>query len=528
MFIDVRELPQNTEIESEICIIGAGAAGITIARELRDKPYRICLLESGGLDFDADTQSLYQGKNVGLPYENLDTARLRYFGGTTNHWGGHCRPLQPIDFEKRSWVPHSGWPITKNELDPFYARAQFVCELARYDYDLESWLKEIDDPKLIPLPFKGERFTTVVTQYSAPTRFGEVYREDLRSSPNVTVYLHANVTEIETDDRAKRVVRLRIETLDGKGFTAKAKLYVLATGGIENARLLLLSNRVQDNGLGNQHDLVGRYFQEHPHLTSGKILFSRKGVSVDLYDQHYTYDKIPITGSLNLSPEVQMQEELLNYNCVITPVFVGEDSEGTKALKRFYHSAEDGDWPDNFWSDLGNIVSDIDDVAQALYGRVFRPSKSVDLFSIDNIVEQMPNPDSRVRLGQETDNLGRRRIELDWRMTTHEKKTLRRGQEILSEELGVSGIGRVKIELSDDDESWPPDLQWGWHHMGTTRMAGDAKQGVVNTDSKVFGISNLFIAGSSVFTTSGTAAPTLTIVALALRLADRLKGYFKS
>ncbi|MGH7564021.1 MAG: FAD-dependent oxidoreductase, partial [Gemmatimonadota bacterium] len=258
MLIDARELPDATEIDSDVCIVGAGAAGITIARELAGTPLRVCLLESGGLEFDPEIQALYSGENVGFPYYDADKFRLRFFGGTTNHWQGVCRPLDPIDFEARDWVPGSGWPIGRADLEPYYARAQTICQLGPLDYRVSTWRTEGAAPFALPERWIESR----VFQQSPPTRFGQTYRDEIRDAANVRAYLHANVIEIEADSPPPSIRRMRLACLTGIRFTARARWYVLATGAVENARLLLASRRDVPEGLGNVHGWVGRTFME--------------------------------------------------------------------------------------------------------------------------------------------------------------------------------------------------------------------------------------------------------------------------
>ena len=263
MFIDARNLQNGHRIEADICIIGAGAAGITIAREYANSSTTVALLESGGLEFDQEIQNLYTGKNIGLPSFPVHVNRLRYFGGTTNHWAGHCRPLDPIDFEQRDWVPHSGWPISKQDLDSYYERAQPVVGLGAYEYeDLAYWQKRIGLP-LPEMELKPDRLYSAVYNKSPPTRFGREYREELAKSANVSVYLHTNVLEILGNDTATRVSGLKAACIDGPELSVSAKIFILATGGMENARLLLLSDTTNPAGIGNDKGLVGRYFMDH-------------------------------------------------------------------------------------------------------------------------------------------------------------------------------------------------------------------------------------------------------------------------
>lgn len=310
MFFDARQLDQEQIIEVDICIIGAGAAGITIAREFIGTSTKVALIESGGLAYDAKTQSLYEGSNIGIVTFNPEINRLRYFGGTTNHWAGHCRPLDNIDFEKRRWVPYSGWPISRSDLDPYYVRAQPIVGLGPYKYeDLEFWQKKVGSPKL---EFDENRLNTVVYNQSPPTRFGQEYRQELKDAKNINVYLNANVLDIKTNDMATRVTSLNIACIDGPHFPLKASIFILATGGMENARILLLSNNVNPAGLGNDNDMVGRYFMDHLVVRPGAdISFSGKPGDMSLYSSIHRAYKSEMFAVL-AAPEKLLRKEKLN------------------------------------------------------------------------------------------------------------------------------------------------------------------------------------------------------------------------
>jgi choline dehydrogenase-like flavoprotein len=585
VLIDARTVPSGRTIETEVCIVGAGAAGITLAREFIDRPFRVCLLESGGLEFDEATQSLYDGEIAGLPYTPLKAARARYFGGTTNHWNGWCRPLDELDFQTREWIPHSGWPFGRADLEPYYKRAQAICQLGPFHYDPEAWQTQ-DAPSL---PLAGGRVITSIFQFSPPTRFGQLYREEIRRARNLTTYLGANVLEIEPDKSGRTVSRLRVASLQGNKFWISAKFFILATGGIENARLLLVSNKVYAAGLGNQNGLVGRFFMDHVNLESGAILLSNSDISTALYStrgskelaglvekidggsmekfltprdketimawvrdgaKKSTYresiepilrdncaschspdgiaffrpltsyarvmavarvDRSPVDtrharGGLTLAPEIQRRERLQNCCAILY------NRHWTRALKG-----------DSFWESLGNVVSNIDAVAAAVSRNLFKQNGQPQLFHILNMVEPTPNPDSRVTLANKRDSFGQNCARLDWRLNSADKHVIGRTQEMIALELGRTGLGRLMRVFDNDDTSWPSALRHGWHHMGTTRMHVDPKKGVVDENCGVHGISNLFIAGSSVFPTYGYAQPTLTILALSVRLADYIK-----
>ena len=531
LFIDAREVPENTIIEAEVCIVGAGAAGITLAREFAGESFRVCLLESGGLELDKETQSLSEGETVGLPYYPLHTARLRYFGGTTNHWGGWCRPLDEIDFERRDWVPHSGWPFPKAHLDPFYERAQPLCQLGPFAYDAEAWEDRKERPRL---PLAGDRVITRMWQIGPPTRFGAEYRNVLARAANIRTYLNANVVEIEATQTAQRVTRVGVACLQGSTFWVAANLIILAAGGIENPRLLMLSNAVQRTGLGNQHDLVGRFFMEHPQLWSGPLLLSDAAFPMTLYALH-TVKKTAVAGCVALAEEVQRREELLNACVLLEPQPLGAGAApGAAAVPGFpSQTIRRGGFPDDFETHLDRVIADIGTVALAANRNMQRPPARA--FRLLLRPEPSPNPESRVTLASVRDRLGKRRARLLWQLHDWDQRSLSRTQEIVAQEVGRAGLGRLRV-TRDDDETAPASprekvpwtgLQGSYHHMGTTSMHVDPKQGVVDGNCRVHGVSNLFIAGSSVFPTAGYANPTLTIVALAVRLADHVKALIK-
>jgi choline dehydrogenase-like flavoprotein len=522
MLIDARSLPDGQVIETDVCIVGAGAAGITLAREFVGQGFRVSIMESGGLEFDEASQSLCEGENVGLPYFPLEMVRSRQFGGTTSVWSGVSKPLDKIDFEKRDWLPYSGWPFEKSHLDPYYKRAQVICQLGPYRYDPPFW----SDSQTAVLPFADGRVTTSIFQFSPPTRFGRVYRDEITRSDNIRLYLFANATEIETDETGHQVRRLHVATLSGNRFTLSARIFLLALGGIETPRLLLASDTIQSSGVGNPYDRVGRFFMEHPHLESGVLLPSNPDMTVDLYRRHSVRD-IEIFGAIGLSEDVRREEQLLNFSATLT--FTKGDryedalqSDGVHSLRYLYRMIRRGETPDDLIDHLGRMIRDIDDVAVTLSGELF--SSDLPVYRLFNRTEQAPNPESRVTLSRERDRLGMRRVRLNWRLSDIDRRSVRRAHEIIGEELGRAGLGRLRVELDPDDPSWPPELMGGCHLMGTTRMHVDPKQGVTDENCRVHGISNLFISGPSLFPTCGCANPMLTIVALAVRLADHVKG----
>lgn len=523
MFVDSRELPEGAAVDADLCVIGAGAAGITIARELASTSIRVCVLESGGLEPDPQTQALYEGENVGLPYYDLTALRLRFFGGTTNHWSGTCGPLDAGDFETRPWVPSSGWPFDLRHLVPYYRRAHVVCELGAFDYGPELW----EGPSHRRLDLDPERIGTAMFRSSPPTRFGLVYREMLETASNVDVYLYANAVELDADRSGRGLARIRAATLAGNRFDVRARHYVLATGAIENARLLLASNAVHRRGLGNENDLVGRHFMEHLAVPAG-LLVPFDDERLRLYTEPRRDDRSGVAGKafLTLAPAVQRREALLNVRAFIDPADRIEALRGTStgvaSIYGLMQSLRDG-------GDMGqhasNIAADLDGIAMYSYRKLFRPPEATTYWLYLHM-ENAPHPDSRVTLSDERDALDMPRVRLDWRLGGLERRTFERCARILAEELGRAGVGRVRLLVNDAASGWPTvyrGLRGAWHQMGTTRMNANPRLGVVDADCRVHGVENLSIAGSSVFPTSGYVNPTLTLVALAIRLADRLK-----
>lgn len=521
MIIDARTVPEGTTLSADICLIGGGAAGITLARDLAGGGRSIILLESGGFEFDAATQELYQGKNIGQPLHPLTLERLRFLGGSTNHWSGGCRPFDDLDMSVRSYIPDSGWPITRADLDDCYRRAQKICQLGPYTYETRDW----SQPDAVPLSF-AERavFTSGVYQYSPPTRFGEVYRRDLEQGEGLKVYLHANVIDIAVNDGASEVTGLQVACLDGRRFRVEAKGYVLGVGGIENARLLLSANKVQKPGLGNGNDLVGRYFMDHPYVANVATIAAARGHEVFAFYQVRQMHGVPAQGYIQASADTQAKEKLPSFAIGFEPGTFHGQGGAKESLSTLYHYLREGRWPDHLGDQLSQILRGAEVNLQDKYYAWTHTQPAT--FSTNYICECPPDRDSRVSLGKTTDALGLRRVRVDWRLPQDFEHNLHRAHELLARELGRSGIGRLRMNDDSSGRALMERVSNGYHHMGTTRMHPDPRQGVVDATCRVHGIANLFVAGSSVFPTYSFDNPTMTIVALSLRLSEHLKSVY--
>lgn len=505
MHTDARTLENGSLIEGDLCIVGAGAAGITLALQWIGAGRRVLLVEGGGFDYDPRMQDLYRAENVGLPYYPLQAARLHYFGGTTGHWAGFCSTLDPLDFDVRDWVPHSGWPITRAELDPYYRRAHEILQLGPYEWTAQQWQRR--DSTLIPFALDPSVAWTKIWQFSPPARFGMLYRDTIVGARDVHLYTHANVVEIEANEAATAVDALRLRTLEGKEHHVRARRVVLACSTIQNARLLLASNRQARTGLGNANDLVGRFFMEHLEMPSGSLV-TLGGAPPRTQMYSFVFGRTKARGEIALSAGVQKEQRILNATVSLEPAPLTEEGQST-----FQWATPD-------------VVSRMR-TDRIVPEDAPRDPVGPRTFHLLTRQEQAPNPASRVTLGTERDALGMPRVKLDWRLTGIDRRSFRGFYEALGRELGRAGVGRLRMRdwvLQAADAPWPPSLGGGWHHMGTTRMHADPKQGVVDVNGRVHGVANLYVAGAAVYPTAGCVNPTMTLVAMTLRLSDHLKG----
>ena len=502
MFSELNDFESGRTLHADICIVGAGPAGISITRELLGDSTRVLLLESGHFEFDGKNQQLYKGTELyGIPPLPIDESRLRFFGGTSNHWAGECGPFDPLDFQERSWASLSGWPMTRESLDSYYERAHKLLGIT-YDYSPNNWNDE--HTPLLSFPHTSIRHK--VRQQRA-LRFGKEFRQELRLSDTAHVILGANLVQILTQNDGKTVTALRIKSLQGTDIIVNAGLVVLACSGIENARIMLASQGDSGFPLGNRYDNVGRHYMLHPAFYFGVLLLSRP-MNVSPQNPYLGYSPIGdgfFRYGLGLSDELQEKEEILNHLVL---------------LKRFRPL-------DDTTLDVTRMLGDLDKSwLQAREGQQTRMAE------LEMLAEQLPNRNSRILLDDERDALGTPRVKVDWRWTETEPTMIQRFCELFAREVGSSNLGRVKLLDNLDDEGHLKQLYQkrggGTHHMGTTRMSISPKDGVVDVNCQVHGMSNLFCAGSSVFPTSSWVNPTLTILALSIRLADHLKRLLRA
>jgi choline dehydrogenase-like flavoprotein len=487
MHTDARYLDGNSVIEGDICIAGAGPAGITIGVELIDTRFKVILLEGGGFEPEARMQQLYDGETTGQSFLPLTAAALHYFGGTSN-WGGMCSILDPWAFEKREWVDKSGWPISQSDLLPYYERANPYLDLGEYSFDLKYW--QTRDSSLIELPLDKEVFWNKIWRFSSPpTRFGDKYKNRIVNAKNIHLFTYANVVDIRANENGSRVTEVTVRNYTGKTHKVKAKYFILACSGIQNARVLLAANKQFPNGLGNGNGLVGRYFNDHLDVRFAH-LWLKDAAEFRLYTQE---GKRP-RAELAIMPHKQAEHEILIGNISFRTLGASEIGY----LKRIE----------------GFVKSGFNRKLHRAFETIIR-------------LEQAPNPTSRITLAEEKDELGVSKVRLNWALTSLEAKSIRKIYGLLAQQVSVEGIGRLRIceeFLDQKEDSIPTSVIGGMHQMGSTRMSSDPNDGVVDATCRLHDIQNLYIAGSSCFPTGGAVNPTLTIVALSIRIADHLKN----
>ncbi len=506
---EIQEDPFKGE-KYDVCIIGGGFAGITLAMYLK-KELKILLLEGGGLDYSQESQEIYKGKNIGWKYPALDEWRIRCLGGTSLTWGGWCANLRDFDFKEKDYIKYSGWPIGKKDLDPFFQETCSVLDLPSKTQvrSFKGWTDKLEAP--------NDDFDSDTFRFSysyPPTNFKVKYESELKKRKNIHCYVNANLTDMALSENLSSVQNIEVKNYRDGVFRASAKVFVLATGGIENARLLLNFNKQVKNGIGNENDLVGRFFSDHMKIKTGYFIVEdpiKKVFEKEKESEYYVFSVSRETPTENL----QKKEKILSASIMLSPSSKLYNSSFSKSFKeRLKELACTADWTHDLMNSVAGKKVRCDDIDYD--GKLGLNSNHA------------PNPSSRVTLGIDTDKFGLKRTVLDWQFSEIDVRTNKLTALRFAERFAKVGMGRIKLNdwfLSEKTEftsEGPAAVKGTAHHMGTTRMSASPKTGVVDSKQKVFGVDNLYIAGSSVFTTTGYANPTFTLVQMTLRLADHL------
>ncbi len=546
MIQDANAIEDGACLRPDVCVVGAGAAGIALALSLAGRGLQVLLLEAGTAREHAPTQALYDGEVADARLHSPpDKYRQRRLGGSTTIWGGRCMPFDAIDFEVRSQVPHSGWPISLADLLPFYPQANALSEAGLFSYDARAALGEAAAPMIRGFDSPLVR-TDGLERFSCPTDFGRRYARRLQVAPDVRVLLGANCTGIRLRSDGQSVRELAVATLAGRRFRVAARATVLASGGLETARLLLVSRDVAPAGVGNEHDVVGRYYMCHIAGNVGTLVVHGTPHNVR-HGYEITPEGIYCRRRLSIAQAEQRQRGLANAvarlhfpritdprhrNGVLSGLFLSRKFISYEYGKRL----QDGPPPTLglYARHLLNVMSDPVDttafLAHWLTRRTLAPRKfpSVILrnrsnrFSLEIHAEQSPRADSRVTLAGRQDALGLPQLRVDWRYSPGDIESVRRTLDLMAAEFERTAVARLDYDRGALEEDLMRFGAYGGHHLGTTRMGTDPRTSVVDADCRVHSVRNLFIAGSAVFPTASQANPTLTLIALALRLGEHL------
>jgi choline dehydrogenase-like flavoprotein len=522
----------------DVCIVGAGPVGVSIALALAPTGKRIAVLEAGGRKRSDQAQQPFHGElaNPAL-HSPLHHFRVRAFGGSSQIWGGRCVPYDPIDFETRPWVSMPGWPIGYDDVLPYYRDANEAADAGQFDYD----------PRGAMVPgLDGEMLQTTIERFSLPTDFGRRYGATLRAAPNVHVVLNATVTAVRLAPNGDHVDHLEVAAPDKRRFFVRSALFVLAAGGLETTRLLLASNDVQQRGIGNGSDWLGRCYMSHMSATVGKVAFDGPPSAI-AGDYERDADSVYFRRRLSVTPLAQRRLRILNLTFRLHLDNIADPTHNNPVLSLLYLARHvvSYEYRQRLWDarlpraqrrrHLKNVISHpvmlTRFLTHLLHKRYLsrRQLPSIVLRSPENRYtlefhsEQAPNPESRVMLSQNRDSYGLPRLRVDWRTTPLDIETIRQSYRLLASELERTETGRLTFDESTLEETVLSHGAFGGHHIGTARMSARPTDGVVDRNCQVHGVDNLFVAGTAIFPTSGQANPTLTALALAFRLAEYLK-----
>jgi choline dehydrogenase-like flavoprotein len=552
MIFSLDEYGSTQSLQATICIVGAGAAGISLACEFDGSGHDVMLIEAGGLRIDeAATNAMYRG-TANDPHTNPSEFREVVFGGTTAVWGGRCVPFDPIDFERRDYVPGSGWPISYEDVAQYYPRAMSYFDAGKFDFSLNGSV-----PEAIPTIPGLSDFSVVlgdcIERYSLPTDFGRKYRKKIARSLNVTALLNARCVRIDRSPGNDRVESIVVVDRGHARRIVKAEVFVLALGGIEIPRLMMSSDP-DGPGLGNHSDQLGRYYTCHFENFAGRVVTTRGQILP--YDFEKTNDGVYSRRKLQFSARAQRDHRLLNtafrlhfpaysdaghQSPIGSAIFLAKSTLPPEYRAIMQHGAivQHGGEPaviSPVSAHLRNVVLGMPELGRFGFRWIYRrllarrklpyalfrnPDGS---YPIEFDSEQTPLASSRITLTRDVDHDGLRRVQIDWHVNPDDIAAAHRAFHLLRHVMNEKSLCRFEFDEQSLAQAISESIPGGGHHIGTTRMASTPRDGVVDRNCAVFGLPNLYVASSSVFATSGHANPTLNIVALALRLADHLKA----
>lgn len=525
-FESAERVPSGTVLTTDVCVIGSGAAGITLAKELDGSGLEVLVLEAGGMaPHPATERECFDIETLGVPQRNPIPSRGRWFGGSTNLWFGRIAYPDPIDFEVRPWVPHSGWPLRRRELQSWLERAAHILDVPHFDrIHIESWPA---NPVIRTFMDEGQARLGVFL-WADGMFMGKRHRAALAASRNVRVLLEATATELVPSEDGRGIESLVVRGPGGVAFEVRARAYALAAGGLENPRLLLASTRRSPTGVGNERDVVGRYYMDHPR-GEGLASVDLRGLSPSqrarlvLLGEKAKSEYGRIQLRLTFPEQMQREERLLNHGLHAHLVSDFHGSEAYEAARRLVERVRGREFaPSKTLRDLRQVAAGGPGLARHAVHKLLDRVVPTRLIVIDQM-EQEPDPQSRVSVDfRRRDRFGLPKVQLDWRIGASTYRSQRRMHQLFGDILRRAGIDGFRSEVLENPDA--PLPLWDMKHpTGTTRMSDSPDTGVVDPAGRVHGVDNLYVTGSSVFPAAGHANPTLLIVALAARLADHLR-----
>lgn len=508
----------------DLCIIGAGAAGLALAAQFLEGPGRILLVESGRYEPDAYDEDLNQLQSVGLRHDGWREGRVRSLGGTTRAWGGQLVPLRSSEVESRPWVPDSGWPLKLEELEPYYRRAEQLLQVEGSPYDETVWHRL----SLMPPAFDPREVRVRFSQWAALGRrnFAVLWRRELERSSNISVLLDATAVFLHSTPGGERCESLEIRSRSGRKAKVRARAFVVASGAIETARLLLSSCTSNGTTVGNSSGLVGRFFQDHISYIAGEVEPKSRRAVQHVFDPRYIGNTMY---SLKLEPTDTAMRREGWLNAMGHLAFEIPDALGWLELRRILRLLQAGrlELPSRDES-IAILRGSVELTRLVLTRYLARRRRSPGSGKIRLLIdtEQAPSSESRVLLDSRTDASGVARARLDWRIGELERRTLTGFAQRIATEFERLGLGKIRLAGGPDFEvrDTPGAARDIFHHMGTARMSAAPRFGVTRPDLRCHDVENVFVAGAAVFPAGGIANPTFTALALSLRLADHLKS----
>lgn len=511
---------KSVAFEADVAIVGGGAMGLALAKELLGSNLRVLLLEAGMAEPSAASDALFEAEIVGHPFNGTAVGRRRVFGGATTIWGGQFLPLGDIVFESRPWLGVSGWPLAKASLRPYYERAAALGRLSPREGEETIWREH----GVTPPAFEPGRLFSEFSRWSPSPNFASNLRAELAADSSVEVLLDAAVAEACLDGNGE-IEGLALRATNGHAAIARARVYVLAAGAIESARILLASNRQDERGVGNRSGLVGRYFQDHVSFPAARVAPRDREAFHEIYD-NFVLGATKYAPKVTLADAAQREERLLNVGGFFR--FPAGGEEGVAALKALAQHVKRRTRPEGGLALVGKTIANLPEVVRFVQGvrkhRV-RASRRGEIV-LEAHAEQLPRPESRIGLSSERDRLGMPRVRVDWRIDDASRIAIRRYVDTVVQEFGRLGLAEIEPydEIIDDPEAFQRAASDVYHQMGTLRMSVDPAEGVTNPDARMHEVPNLYVAGCALFPVAGYSNPTHTGLALAMRLADRLKG----